>query len=371
MLYFENASRGAEGFNTHVMSYTLAASLSNFLGRGFYFDHEIPSSTPPDFAFSDPFREKFALLLKSERSLVSDLLVLPCRRVHEIDRDVAKKLELQLVYSYFVTTEEWKARFGQTLIWESFGAGRISLTREFLLSFDLIEWTHTKLSHPGYFYFLPRAEKELLLDKIRLRYIEPIEQIAERIVAEIGPFNSAHLRFGDFEQIYRSDEFSVDPATFNRFVRAVFPDDRLPVLIATDGLQEKDKLRAIFEGYRLVFIDELVFDEYSADFSKLPFTDFNVLTVIDELICASGREFIGTYRSTFTGIIHRLRQERYGKNDFNFFPDEKVARLLSADGKIAPDRSGFFDWNRYSAFAEDHAAMAWKREWDSRLTSID
>lgn len=371
MLYFENASRGAEGFNTHVMSYTLAVSLSNFLEREFYFDFEIPSSTPPDFAFSDEFRDKFALLLESERSLVSDLLVLPSRRVDTIDRTVVSKLELQLVYSYFITTEAWKARFGQTLIWESFGAGRISLTREFLNEFELIEWTHTKLSHTSYFYFLPRAEKEALLETARLKFLEPIETLAARVAGQIGQFYSAHLRFGDFEQIYRSDEFAIDPDAFRRFVRATLPDDSLPVVIATDGLQQKDVLQAIFEGYRLIFIDELVFDEFADHFAGLPFTDFNVLTVIDQLVCAAADKFIGTYRSTFTGIIHRLRQERYGKNDFNFFPDEKVARLLTADGKLSPDRSGFFDWNRYSAFAEDHAAMAWKREWDRNLTAID
>jgi len=70
-------------------------------------------------------------------------------------------------------------------------------------------------------------------------------------------------------------------------------------------------------------------------------------------------------------MIHRLRQERYRKADFEFFPDEKVARLLRVELRIAPDRSGFFDWNRYSVFAENHSAMAWMREWDHDLSTID
>lgn len=370
MLYFENASRGAEGFNTHVMSYTLAASLSNFLDRDLYFDFELPSSTPPDFAFDDALSEKFSILIKSERSLVSDLLAIPVRRVGEIDRTVSNKLELQLVYSYFITTDEMKEKFGGTLIWDSFGAGRIPLTREHLRSFDLIEWTHTKLSHTGFFYFLPRSEKQDLLDSVRLTYLEPLERLAARIIKQLDRFNSAHLRFGDFEKIYRNDEFAIDPASFNTFLRNSIPETDTPLLIATDGLQEKERLHAIFDGYRLVFVDEFILDEFGAEFRELPFTDFNVLTVLDQLIASAGEKFVGTYRSTFTGIIHRLRQERYGKRDFNFFPDEKVARLLSAEGRIVPDLHGFFDWNRYSVFAEDHAAMAWKREWDRELTAI-
>lgn len=371
MLYFENASRGAEGFNTHVMSYTLAVSLANFLGCELFFDFEIPSSTPPDFAHSGDFRDKFSVLLESERSLVSDLLVLPVRRAREIGRSASDKLELQLVPSYFVTTDELLKKFGSTIILESFGAGRIALTREYLQSFDLIEWTHTKLSHTSFFYFLQRAEKTRLLDTVRLKYLHPIEALAAKIVGDLGFYNAAHLRFGDFQQIYRNDEFAIDPEAFRLFVNAVFPDREIPILIATDGLHERATLDLIFRDRRLVSIDEMIFERYRAEFEVLPFSDFNVLTVLDQLICAAAESFVGTYRSTFTGIIHRLRQERYRRKDFNFFPDEKVARLLSPDGRIVPDRHGFFDWNRYSAFAEDHSAMAWKREWDHDLSAID
>ncbi len=352
------------------MSYTLAISLSKFLDRDFYFDFELPSSTPPEFALSGEFKERFSILLESERSLVSDLLVIPSRRVFDIDRSVENKLELQLVPSYFVTTEAFKAQYGNTIIWDSFGLGRIGLTREELRSYDLIEWTHTKLSHLNVLYFLPRSEKRELLDSVRLRYLEPIERLADKIRETQGKYYAAHLRLGDFEQIYRGDEFSIDPDAFRRYASAVLPDKNTKVLIATDGLGQKNLFRDIFHGYEVRFIDEIVFDECRSEFEELPYTDFNVLTVINQLICAGSDIFIGTYRSTLTGIIHRLRQERYGKRDFNFFPDEKVARLLTADGKIGADRHGFFDWNRFSAFAEDHTAVAWKREWDRELSAI-
>ncbi|HMQ03373.1 MAG TPA: O-fucosyltransferase family protein [Pyrinomonadaceae bacterium] len=371
MIHYENASRGNEGFNTHVLSYTLAVSLSNFLERDLYFSFEIPSSTPPDYLSNEGFRDRFSILIESERSLVSDLLELSVRKVEEFDLSSPRKLELQLVYSYFVTTDVMKQRFGGTMIWDSFGVGRIGLTREYMQQFDLIEWTHTKLSHANVFYFLPKAEKNDLLDTIKLYYSEPIERLASKINAQLGSFDAVHLRFGDFEQIYRSDDFKIDADVFARFARFAFPERDIPILIATDGLQEREFFQRIFDGHRLTFIDELIFTDFFEDFRCLPFTDFNVLTVLNQLICAAANRFVGTYRSTFTGIIHRLRQERNVSRDIDFFPDDKVMRVMSDEFRITPDRHGFFDWNRYSVFAEEHSDLAWKREWDRQLSALD
>ena len=127
----------------------------------------------------------------------------------------------------------------------------------------------------------------------------------------------------------------------------------------------------MFAGYKLIFIDELIFDEYRDEFCDQDFTDFNVLTILNELVCSASDIFIGTYRSTFTGIIHRLRQERYGKADFNYFPDERVSRLLNIVMKIVPDTAGFFDWNRFSEFAGGHQEISQMREWEHARTMID
>jgi hypothetical protein len=371
MIYFENASKGTEGFNTHVMSYTFCVSFSKFLGLPFYLDFEIPSSTPPAYALKPDLKDRFSILMDSDRSLVSDLLDMPADRVFEIDRHSANKAEFQLLYSYFATTDEMRERFENTMMWDFFGFGRFPMIREQLQGVDLIEWTHTKLANPSTFYFLPRKEKEELLAACAIRYIEPLEDLAATLIEQLGRFNAVHLRLGDFRTNYASDEFSVDGPRFCEFVRANLADPDLPVLIATDGLDEKEVFEEIFAGAKVTFIDELVFDDFRARYAGLPFTDFNALTVLNQLICAAADTFIGTYRSTFTTIIHRLRQERYGKVDFHFFPDGRVARLLNDEMKIAPDRSGFFDWNRYSVFAEDHSSMAWMREWDHKKTSLD
>lgn len=369
MIYFENSSRGAEGFNTHLISYTLCLSLSNFLERDFFFDCEIPSSTPPDYALKDEYKEKFKILLDSKRSLVSDLIEMPARRRFEIEREVADKLELQSCY--FITTEELKAKFGKTMIWDSFAVGRIDLTRENLQNYDLIEFSPSKLANPSAFYFLNKNEKEELLKSVEIKYKPKIENLARKIALQIGKFNSFHLRLGDFLTNYHEDEYSVNLERFKNYVSATFTDKQLPVLAATDGLYEKELFAEMLKGFKVIFIDELVFDEYKRNYRELEFTDFNVLSTINQLLCAASENFIGTYRSTFTTIIHRLRQERFCKTDFNFFPDGKIAKILTSDYKIKADRQGFFDWNRYSIFSENHTSMAWMREWNFNLTSLN
>jgi hypothetical protein len=121
---------------------------------------------------------------------------------------------------------------------------------------------------------------------------------------------------------------------------------------------------------KLIYLDEYIFDEYGDRFRELSFTDFNVLSILDQIVCAAADDFIGTYRSTFTSIIRRIRQERYAKMDLNLWPDARVEKQLSSDLKIVPDRSGFFDWNRYSHLAPDHGSAAWKCEWNRDLTML-
>ncbi|MEQ1924379.1 MAG: O-fucosyltransferase family protein, partial [Pyrinomonadaceae bacterium] len=330
-----------------------------------------PCSTPPDYASKEEYKDKFGALLTAKRSLVSDLVKMPARRVFEIDREVANKGEYQMLWSHFATTEAMRDRFEGTFIWDAFAIGRFPLIREEVQQYDLIEWTHAKLANVAVFYFLPREEKRALMDSVRVRFTDEIERLAAKIISDHGRFNAIHLRLGDFLTNYAADNYSVNEERFRKYVRATFPDDSLPIMIATDGLQEKEMFAKMFAGYRLVFIDDMIFDDYRDDFGGLEFTDFNVVTILNELICAASDTFIGTYRSTFTGIIHRLRQERYGKTDFNFFPDEKVATLLDDQIRIAPDLSGFFDWNRYSVFSQEHLDIAWMREWDHARTMID
>jgi len=371
MIYFENYQKGYIGLNNQLISYTLCISLSNFLQREFFFDFDVPSATPPDYAVRSNLKDKFEILLKSKRSLVSDLVSIPARRCFEIDRNARNKVRHENILKRFMTTAGQKSQFENTIIWDSFSMTREPLVREELQHFDLIEIGEWNLINISYFYFLNKKDKTEILDSVKIRYADDIENLAEKISGELGGFNTIHVRLGDFLIAYEWESYEVKTERFKKYLEANITDKTLPVLIATDALHEKELFAEMLKGYRYIFIDELIFGEYSKEFNELEFTDFNVLTILNQLLCADSETFIGTARSTFTSIIHRLRQERFGKTDFNFHPDDRINKLLTPDYKIKPDRNGFFDWNRYSIFTEGFNDLGWMREWNYDLTALN
>ena len=129
------------------------------------------------------------------------------------------------------------------MMWDYFGNGRIPLIREELQEFELIDFTHSKLTNPSFFYFLPRKEKDELLRSIQIRYSDSVEKLAAKMVRELGRYYSVHIRLGDFLNVYKSDEYRINIERYRKYVRRHFADLDLPVLIATDGLDSKGDLR--------------------------------------------------------------------------------------------------------------------------------
>ena len=370
MIYFRNYNGGNAGLNNHVIPYTFCISLSNFLDRDFYFAEEQPCTTPPEFAVSGAMKEKFEILIKSSRSKVSDLVKISNRRTFEYEPKPKNRLLIDDPMGVFVTDDRFSQLHGTSPVKDFFGLGRELMTREQLQSYDEVEIGPRSLVNATYFYFLERSAKNELLSSIAINYLQEIEDLAAAITREIGSYNSVHLRQGDFIDFYAHDGYKVDVAAFARSVESIFGDDGLPVYVATDSLEDKEMFVRIFGERPIVFIDELIFSNFELAFKNLPFTDFNALSVLNQIICSNAESFIGTCRSTFTSVIHRLRQERFGKADFNFFPDRRTERVMNSELVMVPDQHGFFDWNRYSAFSENAYYPCWMREWNYDLTSI-
>lgn len=371
MLYFENHRKGYAGLNNHVIPYIFCTALSDFLDRDFYFDYEVPTYTPPEFAVSGALKEKFEIVMNSPRSLVSDLLQIKDRRRFEIDRNVPNKLRIDDPMLTFITTDDQRNKYENTFIWNYFSLGREAYIKEELQNYDLIEFGPNSLINNTFYFFLNRAEKDALLRSAEIRYTDDIERLAAAITTELGTYNSIHIRLGDFLTNYKSDGYHIDTENIRNCFEAILTDRETPVWIATDGLDQKDLFAKLLSGFNYRFIDELIFDSFLNDFRQLRFTDFNVLSILNQLICANSKTFIGTCRSTLTSVIHRLRQERLGKTDFNFLPDDRTMRVTGPDYKLKPDAKGFFEWNLYSIFAEHYEYPAWMREWNYKLTSID
>lgn len=370
MIYFENYVKGKVGLSNQLMSYTLCVSLSNLLEREFFFDYDLPSNTPPDYAVTSDLREKYKIIMNSQRSAVSELVQMPHRRCRDINRQTPNKIRFDGIFDKFMTTRAQQSKYENTVIWNQFGLGRAPLIKEDLEEFELIEIGDHNLVNVTYFYFLPKNDKKILLDGVKIKYNEDMERLSEKISRELSAFNALHIRMGDFTKVFGRDGYGIKIEEFVKCLDANLTDKTMPVLVATDGLHEKDLFAELLRGYRYIFIDELIFDEYQKEFSELQFTDFNALSIINQLLCAASESFIGTCRSTFTNIIHRLRQERYDKTDFNFMPDDRINKLLTPDFKLSPDRQGFFEWNRYSVFTEYYFLPGWMREWNYDLTSL-
>jgi hypothetical protein len=136
-----------------------------------------------------------------------------------------------------------------------------------------------------------------------LRYIDEIQCAAARIVhgmREIskkngngGIFDTFHIRRGDFQ--YKDTRVECDVIFDNTFDVL---EANSTIYIATDERNKTffDRLR---KRYKIYFMD---------DFSdELENVNTNYYGMIDQLVASRGRTFIGTFYSTFTGYINRVR----------------------------------------------------------------
>lgn len=78
------------------------------------------------------------------------------------------------------------------------------------------------------------------------------------------------------------------------------PSDRL-VYVATD-----ERKKSFFDAFKTRWSKIKYLDDYM-DYAELRTINPNFLGMIDQVICTRGEEFIGTWFSTFTGYITRMR----------------------------------------------------------------
>jgi GDP-fucose protein O-fucosyltransferase len=130
------------------------------------------------------------------------------------------------------------------------------------------------------------------------RIVEGIRKIAREAgngKNENGSFDTMHVRREDFKWVDVYKDGLVDS---NNMVEEEFFEKQRTVYIATD---EKDKsfFSAMREHHMVVFLHD--FDHL------IEGIDPNYYGMIEQLVCAKGDKFVGTYYSTFTGYINRVR----------------------------------------------------------------
>ena len=172
---------------------------------------------------------------------------------------------------------------------------------------------HRLLIHFYAFVFLSDWKHDLWMKRFvrdHLRYRDEIQCAAARVVAAVqeiaqqhngdqsASFDTFHIRRGDFQ--YQDQRLSAEEVYLNN-TQFMIEEGRL-VYVATD-VKDRDYFKPLSEHYRLVFLNDFL-DVMGRDFNP------NFYGMVDQLVASMGEVFVGTYYSTFSAYINRLRGYR-------------------------------------------------------------
>jgi len=169
------------------------------------------------------------------------------------------------------------------------------------------------LTHFYAFLFFEDWKQQLWTNRFirdHLRYIDELQCAAARVVEALrekakkngspeGIFDTLHVRRGDFQ--YKDTR--VDATVLYDNSADLIPENTT-LFIATDE-RNKTYFGPFKDHYHIYFLDDFkdVFEDLNT----------NYYGMLDQLIASKGRTFFGTYYSTFTGYINRMRGYRSQK----------------------------------------------------------
>jgi hypothetical protein len=139
------------------------------------------------------------------------------------------------------------------------------------------------------------------------------------LVPAAGSFSTFHVRHGEFQ--FKVVRLGAEELLANT-LDLLAPGEL--VFVATDEADKAGFFAPLQGVYELKFLDDY-FDE--ANLASLP---SNMLGLVDTLVAAQGRVFVGTWFSTFSGYIIRLRGY-FGRHadSFYYFAKKKFAMQVT------------------------------------------
>jgi len=203
----------------------------------------------------------------------------------------------------------------------------------------------------GFVFFADREEdkhfKRLIRDN--MHYTPEIFCFATEVIEAMqrysrkqghgGKYNSFHIRRNEFQ----FKEAWVDADHILGVSKDVM-DKGFPVYIATDE-KKRDFFKPLTDYYDVKFLDDFLKDE-----GVLEGVNKNYFGMIEQIVAANGETFIGTWWSTFTGYINRMRGYM-GRVDRSFYYPKNFK-------------------NEMQKWAEPTGG-GWWREWPTAWTDID
>jgi len=127
------------------------------------------------------------------------------------------------------------------------------------------------------------------------RIIEAIKQRSRSVTNPYGKYHSLHLRGNDFQDQYKETAMSAEALV--RSLSSIETNSTL--FVSTDERRDHEIFKLLHQKYKLIFLEDVqnLAEGLNANFHGM----------IEQIVAARADVFFGTYYSTYSGYICRLR----------------------------------------------------------------
>jgi hypothetical protein len=202
---------------------------------------------------------------------------------------------------------------------------------------------HLKKTLGWYSRFFYNRSPELDNALRSVRFKDVYVDLAKKISNSLGSFQGMHLRLSDHIKMFNTTQDMFE-SWLNRYENNGFP-----IVVSTC---EPGNKMIQDNKHRFILLDEYIVNNFRDEFMSLPFQDEVIFGLICNLVLHDSINFVGTSGSTYSGYIHRVRNQR-GVETWDFFDNPPKATALP------------YSWNGYPL---DNGRKMWWREWqESKL----
>jgi len=202
---------------------------------------------------------------------------------------------------------------------------------------------HLKKTLGWYSRFFYNRSPELDNALKSVRFKDVYVDLAKKISNSLGSFQGMHLRLSDHIKMFNTTQDMFE-SWLDRY-----ENNGLPIVVSTC---EPGNKMIQDNKHRFILLDEYIVNNFRDDFMSLPFQDEVVFGLICNLVLHDSVNSVGTSGSTYSGYIHRVRNQK-GVETWDFFDNPPKATALP------------YSWNGYPL---DNGRKMWWREWkESKL----
>lgn len=236
---------------------------------------------------------------------------------------------------------------------------------------DLLVDESTLGLYSHFFYGDSSSQSRLRAVIHRIRPRRPYRDLAKRIADSLAPFNTVHIRRGDFQYAGltpRAHRVTGREITENLATR-LSRNDRL--VICTDESSNQEWFAPIRRHFRdIIFLDQLLLNDWRSEFFALPFHDDAVVALVTQLVAARAQCFVGTLFSTFSALIQRARGMSGRQSQFLYcYSDWHPKFVPYRHCEFLPVQDGLYSWNRI-LYPVCPGVHSWFREWPESFDSV-